>query len=291
MLKVHGLTKQFAGQVLFEDSSFIMGQGEKVGLVGRNGSGKSTLLKLIRGLESPDAGDITMPRHYTIGSLDQHISFSKNSVLEECEASLSGEEIYDTYKVKKILMGLGIAEEDFHRPPQSFSGGQQIRINLAKCLLTNPSLLLLDEPTNYLDIVSMRWLKKFLKEYPGEVILITHDRQFMDDVVTHVMGISRQRFKKFQGNTEHFYKRLMEEEVLHEKTRQNLEAKKKELMAFVTRFKAKASKAAQAQSRMKQLEKMGTMEELKKEKELNFSFNYDQCRADVLMNAVDLSFS
>lgn len=291
MLKVQKLSKQYSDQILFEETSFVVGLGEKIGLVGRNGTGKSTLFKLIRGLEVADSGEITHPKDYRIGALEQHIEFTKPTVLEEACLALREEEAADSYKAEKILMGLGFTKSDFSRPPSSFSGGYQVRINLAKAILQRPSLLLLDEPTNYLDIVSMSWLKKFLRQYEGEFMLITHDRQFMDEVVTHVMGIHRGRVKKYPGDTAHFYQRLMEEEELYEKTRVNLEQKKKELTNFITRFGAKASKAAQAQSKAKQLAKLGNMSELKDENNLSFAFNYKDCPAKTLMTVQNLSFS
>ncbi|MEK6625812.1 MAG: ABC-F family ATP-binding cassette domain-containing protein [Bdellovibrionota bacterium] len=291
MIQVQNLSKQYAGQVLFEKASFLIGSGEKVGLVGRNGTGKTTLIKILRGLENYDGGEIAIPRNYQIGALDQHIHFSKDTLLDEVTQVLRDEEEHDTYKAEKILMGLGFTTKDFLRPPGHFSGGFQVRINLAKALLQRPSLLLLDEPTNYLDIVSMSWLKKFLRQYSGEVMLITHDRQFMDEVVTHVMGIHRKGIKKFQGDTGHFYQRILEEEELHEKTRQNLEKKRKELMTFISRFKAKASKASQAQSKAKQLERMGKLDQLRDEANLSFAFNYKECPAKMLMTFQNISFS
>ncbi|WP_290734154.1 ABC-F family ATP-binding cassette domain-containing protein [Halobacteriovorax sp. JY17] len=291
MIQLNNISKAFGGQTLYEDISFILGPKERIGLVGRNGSGKSTLFKIITGELSHDGGSINVPKSYKIGYLRQHLEFSKSSVLEECIQSLAKEEEFDHYKAEKILSGLGFSEEDMSADPLSFSGGYQIRINLAKCLLEAPHLLLLDEPTNYLDIISLRWLKNFLKNYQGEVILITHDRDFMDDVVTHTMGISRGGLKKIKGVTANFYERLIEDELVYEQTRANQEKKKKELMSFVDRFRAKASKATQAQSRLKQLEKMGTMDELAKEGNLGFSFRYTECPGKVILTADDLSFS
>ncbi|WP_417336235.1 ABC-F family ATP-binding cassette domain-containing protein [Halobacteriovorax marinus] len=291
MIQLNNISKSFGGQNLYEDISFTLGPKERIGLVGRNGSGKSTLFKIITGEMSYDGGSINIPKSYKIGYLRQHLEFSRPTVLEECIQSLSEEEKFDHYKAEKILSGLGFSEEDMQKEPASFSGGYQIRINLTKCLLEAPNLLLLDEPTNYLDIISLRWLKNFLKNYQGEVILITHDRDFMDDVVTHTMGLSRGGLKKIKGDTVKFYERLLEEEQLYEQTRANQEKKKKELMAFVDRFRAKASKATQAQSRLKQLQKMGTMDELSKEGNLGFSFRYTECPGKTVLNADNLSFS
>ncbi len=285
------ISKSFGGQTLYEDISFTIGSKERVGLVGRNGSGKSTLFKIITGELALDAGSMNIPKSYKIGYLRQHLDFNKASVLEECVESLSDDEKFDHYKAEKILSGLGFSEEDMSSDPNSFSGGYQIRINLAKCLLENPHLLLLDEPTNYLDIVSLRWLKGFLKSFQGEVVIITHDRDFMDDVITHTMGISRGRLKKIKGTTIKFYEQLLEEEMLYEQTRANQDKKKKDLMAFVDRFRAKASKATQAQSRLKQLGKMETLGELQKEGNMGFSFRYVDCPGKVIANINDLSFS
>jgi len=298
MLRVLNLSKHYGGQILFEDASFVVGLGEKIGLVGRNGAGKSTLFKIIRGLEGKDGGEISFPKNYTIGALEQHLKFSESTVIAEVMTGFVAEkhrqeEVYlenEKYRAEKILMGLGFKKSDFERSPSEFSGGYQVRIQLAKTLLGNPSLLLLDEPTNYLDIVSIYWLKKFLKTYPGEVILITHDRFFMDEVVTHVMGIHRKKIKKFPGNTGHFYERILEEEEIYEKTRLNIEAKKKELESFIERFKAKASKAGQARSRMKQLEKLDDLDALQQEDNASFQFNFKECPAKVLCQVKGLSF-
>ncbi len=291
MIQVNGLKKQFGPQILFEDISFVLGERERVGLVGRNGSGKSTLFRMILGEETPDDGTISIPKNYRIGALEQHIKFSKDTVLKECSTALQGEEIYDTYKAEKILFGLGFEKEDMDRDPNTFSGGYQIRINLAKVLLEAPNLLLLDEPTNYLDIVSLRWLKSFLCSFQGEVIIITHDREFMNDVTTHTMGITRRKVKKIKGGTEKFYEQLELEDEIYEKTKANQDRKIKEMSDFVDRFRAKATKATQAQSRLKMLEKMGSMDELEKEKSLGFHFNHVDCPGKVIMNVDNLSFS
>ena len=290
MISVNGLKKQFGGQLLFEDLSFSVFGQERIGLVGRNGSGKTTLFNIISGQQSSDAGTILIPKGYKIGTLKQHLSFSKSSIVEECAQALSGEERYDLYRVEKILFGLGFSKEDLDKAPTLFSGGYQIRLNLAKLLLARPNMLLLDEPTNYLDIVSIRWLGQFLKGFVGEIILITHDRGFMDQVCTHTMGLSRKRLRKIKGTTRHYYQQIQEEEEIHEKTRLNQERKKKQLETFVERFRAKASKATQAQSKLKLLNKMDVLEKLSDEKHLGFRFNYQECPGKVLMQINDLSF-
>ncbi len=291
MIQISNLTKSYSTQKLYDGVSVLIGQGEKVGFVGRNGTGKSTLFKLILGQEQPDSGQITWPKGYKIGTLEQHLKFTENTVLEECSLALSEDEKYDYYKVEKILFGLGFKEEDMYKSPLEFSGGYQIRMNLAKLLVQRPDMLLLDEPTNYLDIVSLRWLKSFLRAFKGEVILITHDRGFMDEVTTHTMGLVRRQITKLKGDTSHFFETLAQEEEIHEKTFANQEKKIKEIEDFIARNKARASTAARAQSRIKFLERMERVEKLDQDATLGFRFNYEKCHGKVIMEAKNLSFA
>jgi ATP-binding cassette, subfamily F, member 3 len=290
MIQVVNVSKSYGTQLLFQEITFTLGKGERIGLVGRNGSGKSTLFKILLGEEYPDAGEIIIPKNYQIGTLKQHLHFTEPTILQECATALKGDAEFEQYKVEKMLLGLGFKMEDFKRPPSDFSGGYQIRLNLAKVLLGEPDCLLLDEPTNYLDIVSMRWLAKFLRSFPGEVILITHDRGFMDEVTTHTMGIWRYKLVKIPGNSEKYFEQILLEEEVYEKTRVNTERKRKDLEEFVNRFKAKASKATQAQSRLKLLEKMPEMEALAMVASLDFEFNHKECPGKILMEVNDLSF-
>lgn len=290
MIQANNLSKSFGPQELFTHLSFNLSKGERVGLVGRNGCGKSTLFKMILGEESSDSGEIIIPKNYTIGSLKQHLEFSKENILDEVMSSVKNAQEFEQYKAEKMLMGLGFKIEDFSKPPSAFSGGYQIRLNLAKVLLSEPDCLLLDEPTNYLDIVSMRWLSQFLRNFPGEVLLITHDKFFMDSVTTHTMGIWRNKILKIPGGTQKYIDQLIGEEELYEKTRANQDKRKKELEDFVNRFRAKATKAAQAQSRLKLLEKMPSMEALAMVSSLDFEFNYKDCPGKVLIEAKDISF-
>jgi len=158
-------------------------------------------------------------------------------------------------------------------------------------LLSDPNMLLLDEPTNYLDILSLRWLREYLNKWPGEMILITHDRDFMDQVTTHTLGLHRKQARKVQGGTIKFYELIIQEEETYEQTRINLENKRKEMQNLVDRFRAKASKATMAQSRLKMMEKMGTMEKLSSEKNLGFRFNHLACPGKTIMNIKNLSFA
>ncbi|CAG1772032.1 partial putative ABC transporter ATP-binding protein YheS, partial [uncultured bacterium] len=163
MIQISNLTKSYGKQALYSAVTLSIGPREKVGFVGRNGSGKSTLFRLILGEEQSDSGIISIPKGYKIGTLEQHLKFTRKTVLEEVATALSEDEIYDHWKAEKILFGLGFTEPDMEKPPESFSGGYQIRMNLAKLLVQNPHMLLMDEPSNYLDIISLRWVKGWLR--------------------------------------------------------------------------------------------------------------------------------
>ena len=293
MLKVSGLEKSYGGQEIFDNVSFVINPGERIGLVGRNGHGKTTLFRMILGEEHPDAGAISVPNNYAIGHLSQHIHFTEDTVLKEGCLSLpvSEDGIDESYKVEAILMGLGFTEDDFNRHPNEFSGGYQVRLNLAKVLVSEPNLLLLDEPTNYLDIVSVRWLTRFLRNWKDELIIITHDREFMDSVTTHTMGIHRCKMRKIAGPTQKLYQQILQEEELHEKTRTNEERKYKEAEQFINRFRAKASKAKAVQSRIKALEKKGKIEELAEIRTLDFEFKSAPFPGKWLINVENISFS
>lgn len=275
MLQVSNLNKAYGPQILFDNASFTLSSGERVGLVGRNGHGKTTLFKIILGEESADSGTIKIPSGYRIGHLSQNIVFQKDTVLEEGTLSLppSDEGWDETYKVETILFGLGFGDNDLQSNPNKLSGGFQVRLNLAKVLITHPNLLLLDEPTNYLDIVSVRWLIRFLAAWKNELIIITHDRDFMDRVTTHTMGIHRLKIRKFVGPTQKFQEQITQEELIHEQSRVNQGKKRKEVEQFIDRFRAKASKAKAVQSRVKALDKIEKLEELREIKSLDFRFN------------------
>ncbi|MBL7684636.1 MAG: ABC-F family ATP-binding cassette domain-containing protein [Deltaproteobacteria bacterium] len=290
MLKMSDLSKSYGGQTLFDRVNLQMNPGERLGLVGRNGHGKSTLFRIILGEEEADRGNVIIPRGYRVGHLEQHLKFTEATVIEEACLGLQPDEAHLQYKAEKILFGLGFTEGDLYMSPESFSGGFQIRINLTKVLVSEPNLLLLDEPTNYLDIVSIRWMTKFLRAWRGELILISHDRDFMDSVTTHTAMIHRKQLRKLAGNTEKLYAQVLQDEEIYEKTRQNEEKKRKHEEAFIERFRAKASKAAAVQSRIKRLEKMPSLEKLAHLEELDFTFREAPFEADQLLRVDHLSF-
>lgn len=291
MITATNLRKQFGDQVLFENASFSLGPGERLGLVGRNGTGKSTLFMMITGEEPCDTGEIVTPKDYKIGHLDQTLRCGEPTVLAEGCRGLSPEEKDDTWKAKKILSGLGFSEDDFERSPAEFSGGYRMRIALARLLVSQPDLLLLDEPTNFLDILSIRWLTGFLRSWPGELMIISHDRAFMDNIITHTMGIHRQAIRKIGGSTERYYRQILAEEEVHERRRINDEKIRKKEEEFITRFRAKARRASQVQSRIKRLEKMGLTDRLETIEDLDFSFDYAPCSGKNVMTVDNISFS
>ena len=293
MITASNLSKSYGNQVVFDSTSFTVGMGERVGLVGRNGSGKTTLFRLILGDEVPDGGTITIPRRYAIRHLSQHIRFRGVTVLGEACRELPTHEdgIDQSYRAKKILLGLGFSPDEFGRDPHELSGGFQVRLNLARVLLSEPNLLLLDEPTNYLDIVSVRWLTQFLRGWKSELILITHDRDFMDSVTTHTMGIHRTKIRKIAGTTHKLYDQILQDEEVYEQTRVNEEKRRREAEEFINRFRAQANRARAVQSRIKALEKMGKHEKMNELDALDFQFNAAPFHGKWLLEAENISFS
>lgn len=246
---------------------------------------------MITGMQEPDAGNILIPRNYQIGYVQQHIRFREKTVLQEGIRGLREEEKDCHWKVEKILSGLGFSAADMRRDPMSFSGGYQVRLNLAKVLAFEPDLLLLDEPTNYLDIMSIRWIEHFLQTWPHELMLITHDRHFMDQVVTHIVGIHRHRILKLEGNTQKYYEQIVRNEEIYEKTRINDEKKRKEIEQFINRFRAKARLANMVQSRIKTLDKLEKRDRLETLKALDFSFRGQALKGKDILHAENLHFA
>jgi len=291
MIQINNLSKSFGRQLLFDNVSFSVNSRERIGLVGRNGHGKTTLFRIIIGEEQPDSGEIAIPKGYRIGYVTQHLLFAEQTVLAEACRGLPEHLHGETWMAEKILSGLGFTKQDMQRPTSEFSGGYQVRLGLARVLVSEPDLLLLDEPTNYLDIVSIRWLEKFLRQWKSELMVITHDRSFMDSVTTHTVGIHRKRVRKIEGGTDKYYEQILKEEEIYEKTRVNDEKKRKEAELFISRFRAKARLAGMVQSRIKALEKQDKLDRLEKIKTLDFSFNYKPFPAKALMTVDGLSFS
>ena len=274
MIRIKDLSISFAGNELFSNANFNINAKEKIGLIGRNGTGKSTLFKLLNNQLEPDAGLIELSKNYSVGTLEQHIKFTEDTIIDEVCTVLNSEREYEVWKGEKILNGLGFTEDEMLQSPKLFSGGFQVKINLAKLLLLEPNLLLLDEPTNYLDIHSIKWLRKFLLTWDREVILITHDRNFMDSIISHTLNIHRGNFRKISGNTKKIKDQIEQEEVIHEKTRMNQEKNRKKTQEWIDRFKSKATLASRAQSKIKMLEKQDVLNKLENIENLDFKFNY-----------------
>lgn len=289
MLQASQLRLAYGGQPLFEDVTFSLQKGERCGLIGRNGSGKSTLFRLIGGLETADGGTLAFPKNYRIGFLEQQIRFQRPTVLEEAALGLVCPD--ELYKAEAILFGLGFTDQMLSLSPDHLSGGYRLRLQLAKVLLSEPDCLLLDEPTNYLDILSIRFLAKFLQNWPGELLLISHDLQFLDRVTTHMMAIQRKKVVKIKGKSADLFRLIAEMEENYETARKNLEKKKAHLQSFVERFGAKATKAGQAQARVKMIQKLPELEKLKSLHNLDFSFHEAPFPGKKMVEASDIRFS
>ncbi len=291
MISVENITKSYGSYVLFEGAGFKINPKERVGLVGRNGHGKTTLFRLIKKEEFPDSGAIIVPKLYRIGCVEQHLEFTEDTVLKEGMKGLTENEKDHFWKVEKILAGLGFSQNDLNANPLDLSGGFQVRLNLAKVIVSEPDLLLLDEPTNYLDITSIRWVERFLVNWPRELMLITHDRGFMDKIVTHTLGIHRKKIRKIAGNTEKYYTQTAQDEEIYEKTRVNDDKRRKEIELFISRFRAKARLANMVQSRVKTLGKMEKKDKLERIKTLDFSFRSAPYRGKRILGANGITFS
>jgi ATP-binding cassette subfamily F protein 3 len=290
MIKITNLNKSFGSRILFDNLNLNINAKERVGLVGRNGHGKTTLFKMVLGKMEYDCGAISMPKNYKLGYLEQHINFTQSTVLGEASLALPQEEKDSSWKAEKILSGLGFSASDMFKNPMDFSGGYKIRINLAKVLLSDANMLMLDEPNNYLDIVAIRWLSGFLRSWKGELMLITHDRNFMDSIITHCIAIHRTKAKKIEGNTQKLYEQIEKEEGIYEKTRLNVEKRIKQTELFIRRFRAKARLAGMVQSRIKTLQKQGNLEKLDEIETLGFSFSVLEFHGAKMLGVHNLAF-
>ncbi len=290
MLTISGLTKFYGNQILFKDVDLNIGPKEKIGLIGRNGTGKTTLLKILLGEISPTEGSVEMPNGYRVRSLEQHLKFSEKSVLNQVCSALPKTSVNEDWKAKSILMGLGFVVDDFDRHPSEFSSGFQVRIRLAEALVSESDLLLLDEPTNYLDILSLRWLERFLKSWRGSFIMVTHDQHFMDLVVSHTIIIHRGCMRKMAGGPLKLIQHIKRDEEAYEKTRINQEKKQKKEDKFIREFRAGARSAGLVQSRIKALAKRGIKEKLDNIATIKFHFRSISCRSDSVIQATGLNF-
>ena len=286
MLQITNLTFSAWGRQFLDDASVSLPPGSKVGLVGRNGIGKSTLFKIILGGLSANGDEISIPKHARVASVDQEHPATPVSVLETIlEADKERHELLTRLetaepeemgeiwtrlieidadsapaRASEILVGLGFSQEDIQRPMSHFSGGWRMRVALAAALFAEPDLLLLDEPTNYLDLEGVVWLEARLKRYPHTALMISHDRDLLNSVCTHILHLSNRKLDLYTGNYDTFEKTRSEKLRLMQANQAKQEAERAHLQKFIDRFKAKASKATQAQSRVKKLEKLERIE-------------------------------
>ncbi|MEO5720183.1 MAG: ABC-F family ATP-binding cassette domain-containing protein [Chthoniobacterales bacterium] len=302
MLTISQVTKAFAGRTLFEDASLQVNRGDRVGLVGPNGAGKSTLFSLILGEASPDAGKVSTEKSATIGFLPQESAPAGDETVIELATAISKElteaqrimkttpedspqhhdalHAFDEHggwqvepKAKRILHGLAFRESDFERPARTLSGGWVMRAHLARLLVMEPDLLLLDEPTNHLDLESLVWFQEYLKNYPGAILMISHDREFLNQLVGSIIEIAHKRLQRYRGNWDSYVEQRAAREEQQLSAYKNQQKEIQSLQAFADRFRAKASKASQAQSKLKQIDRMEKIEApVAREKTVHFHF-------------------
>ncbi len=316
MLTVNNLSYYLGSRIIYEDASLHIKPKDKIGLIGLNGTGKSTLLRLIVGEYQPDGGDISKSKDCSIGFLNQDLlSFQTDEsilsvvmqafgealsvqkqideIVKQMETDYTDQlmdklgklqarfEVLEGYtiqaKAEEILEGVGFKTADLVRPLKEFSGGWRMRVMLAKLLLEKPSLLLLDEPTNHLDLPTIQWIESYLMNYEGAYVIVSHDRQFIDNSVTQIVEVSGGKLNSYAGNYS-FY--LEEKELRNEIQRNafaNQQQKIKETERFIERFRSKATKARQVQSRVKSLERMDMVEQVIEDSvSVNFKFNFQQ---------------
>ncbi len=257
MLTVAGLSKSFGGRELFDDVSLNIMSGDRIAITGPNGAGKSTLIKIILGKEEPDGGSVTFIRGTRVGYLPQESEPAANETV--LEIAVPHEHEYDGQfiaKAKQILASLGFKQTDYNRPAREMSGGWIMRAHLARLLAEEPDLLMLDEPTNHLDLETLIWFQDYLKYYPGAILLISHDREFLNNLCTHIAELRSSRIMRYTGNYDSYLEQRAAMEATLIATAKSQQREIDRMQLFVDRFRAKNTKAAQAQSKMKQIERI-----------------------------------
>lgn len=278
MLTIDHICMEFSSKPVLDDITFLINRKERIALVGKNGAGKSTLLRLIAGEYEPTGGRISKESNMTIGYLPQvmlHVDGKtlREEVLSIYAGSDESEQARFVAEMDRTIIGLGFERKDFDRPCSEFSGGWRMRIELAKILLQHPDLLLLDEPTNHLDIESIQWLEEFLKSSPSAVLLVSHDRAFLDNVCTRTIEITLGRIYDYDVNYSRFVELRKERHEQQVRAYQNQQKMIQDTEAFIERFRYKATKAVQVQSRIKQLDKLERLEvDLEDTSRLNLRF-------------------
>jgi ATP-binding cassette subfamily F protein 3 len=283
VIRFSNLTLRRGAKVLLEGADVSIHPGERIGLIGANGSGKSSLFALLRGELHADRGDVDFPRHWRIAhvaqetpalerpaveyaidgdtalrALEERLAAAEDGLLlGELHAAMADADAYTARsRAERLLLGLGFKEDELEHPVSGFSGGWRMRLNLAQALMCRSDLLLLDEPTNHLDIDAIIWLEDWLRRYPGTLIVISHDRDFLDGVVGTVLHIDQKKLRRYSGNYSSFEQQRAQALVLAQAQIEKQQRERAHLQSFIDRFRAKATKARQAQSRMKMLAKM-----------------------------------
>ncbi|WP_345424770.1 ABC-F family ATP-binding cassette domain-containing protein [Halioxenophilus aromaticivorans] len=321
MINLSNIRVQRGTKVLLEDASLRIHAGHKVGVIGSNGAGKSTLFQLLLGNLAIDSGDMHLPNHWRIAHLAQESEHSSRSALDfvldgdrqlrELQTKIAnddgsdGEQLSHWYaqledidgfsaesRAAQLLTGLGFADDDHHKPVQDFSGGWRIRLNLAQALMSPSELLLLDEPTNHLDLDTTLWLEQWLQAYRGTLLIISHDRDFLDSVITEVASFEHQQLFLYNGNYTSFEKQKAERLAQQQQAYEKQQQRRSEIEDFVRRFRAKATKAKQAQSRLKELERMATIAPAHIDSPFNFRIPcYEKVSAPLLnLSQADIGY-
>ena len=334
MFNAHQITVSFGGETLFDEISFRLGKGDRVGLIGKNGAGKSTLLRLMAQENAPTSGTFALEKNCKIGYLPQDLDFENGrSVLEEAYLAFEeikkiearqeaihqimeqtqdyeSQEYYDIldelndlstrYEMiggyhyqaltEKILLGLGFSMDDLDAPTDTFSGGWRMRIELAKLLLKDNDILLLDEPTNHLDIESIIWLEQFLKKFKGALVLVSHDRMFLDQVTNRTIEIVQQRIFDFKKSYSKYMVLRQELRAQQQAAQKNQEKEIQQTEKLIERFRAKASKASMAQSLIKKLDKIDRIEiDPEENKKIKFEFGISHQPGKIILEVQGVS--
>jgi len=306
MITLRNLTLRRGTKVLLDNVSVTLNPGEKVGLVGRNGAGKSSLFGLLNGSLHEDAGEFSVPSQWRLSQVEQHMPESDDSatafvlggdtrlmelrqVLAQAEAGDDGMAIAHAHsdladagehdavpRAQSLILGLGFNVDELEQPVNSFSGGWRMRLQLARALMCPSDLLLLDEPTNHLDLDALVWLESWLQRYAGTMVVISHDREFLDAVTAVTVHIDNQKLTRYGGNYSAFETMRAQQLELQQSTFAKQQEKIAHLQKFIDRFKAKASKAKQAQSRVKALERMEKIAPVLADADFSFEFKEPQ---------------
>ncbi|MBN2410131.1 ABC-F family ATP-binding cassette domain-containing protein [candidate division KSB1 bacterium] len=330
MLQIRNLNYSIGDRVLLNGISWVIRPSKRAALIGPNGAGKTTLLRILNGELRPESGEIIKPREYVIGYLPQEeIAVGQGTILEvalqgrneiiELEKKIHnirqkleinaanhdellkqlGElehryESLDGYRlessVKAILSGLGFADSDFERPLSDFSGGWRMRVYLTRLLIKNPDLLLLDEPTNHLDLPSLEWLEQYLIGFPGSIVIVSHDRYFIDRLAEEIFELDRGRLEHYPGKYSFYEQKKQEKLEFLQKKLEETKTEREHQERFINRFRYKASKATQVQSRIKQLEKLEQVELPPPPKKLYFNISVEQQSYKDVLAVSDISF-